>query len=606
VVHAVVRLPDDAIARDDALADWAVVFVHGIGEHSAGSTLARFGQPLADFARAHAGPRSTLDKAPGEWQLNLDYGRTTQRWLLTEMHWADDVAPPSYRQLLRWMVLAVPWVLHTDALLWSQRRPPRPRRRLRWAPVNYLKLWLWLYVSVTRGVLLLIGGLVVQLVLTTVGLVGLIPGLQGLARRLQRMLIGTVGDSYAYLFDEENWRRIEQRLIDAMERVHARAERIVVVTHSQGTAVMYRAVWARRLPENVVTWVSLGSGLQKLLALRVTQTRTLVIWAAFRLLTVGFFLASIPFWATKTNPQTGQDDPTPFTVIALLVGLVALLGPLRMVRRQRRQMVRAIRYPFSYRRLRWLDMYSFHDPVPGGPIPGTTGTEAERPIASVQVYNEGSFLRDHSGYIDNVEEVVRRIHDILTSPWTVDPFTARLLIERRARRVRLRQPMWWLAGGITCAFSAPIVRVAPQTTLDLAAIAVVGAVALFVLGRMWRSWNREVSASTMVDLLERTPTGRMVSVLGILSSVALLVAASAHIGVASSDKAGALAFWGITLTLSAGLLIVVLLLSLDTRAYKAARQSFARPTQDNPATTPSRPQRDPPSGCSDTTRSTRA
>jgi hypothetical protein len=343
-------------------------------------------------------------------------------------------------------VLVVPWVLHAYALLWSQRRPPKPRRRWWWALVYYFQVWPWrLLVAFARGMLLLIGGLVAQLILTVVGIVGLIPVLREPARRMQRTLIGSVGDSYAYLFDEATWRRIEQRLVDTMERMRCRADRIMVVTHSQSTAVMHRAVSARCIPENVVTWVSLGSGLQKLLVLHITRSGTLVAWAGFRLLAVGLFLASVPFWAMETDPKTGKNVLTGFTTVALMLGVVALLGPLRMVRRQRSQMARAIRAPLLYRRLRWLDLYSFHDPVPGGPIPGTTGIEAERPIASLRVFNEGSFLRDHSGYIDNVEEVVRRIHDILAPPRSVEPFTARQLVERRARRVRLRLPMWWLA-----------------------------------------------------------------------------------------------------------------------------------------------------------------
>jgi hypothetical protein len=519
--------------------------------------------------------------------MTLVDGLSTRRWLLTEIHWADVVAAPSYRQLLRWMVLVVPWVLHTDALLWSQRRPPKPRRRWWWAVVYYFQVWPWrLLVAFARGLLLLIGGLVVQLILTVVGIVGLIPVLRGPARRLQRMLIGSVGDSYAYLFDEATWWRIEQRLVSTMERMHSRADRIIVVTHSQGTAVMHRAVSARRIPENTVTWVSLGSGLQKLLALHVTRTRTLVAWAAFRLLTVGVFLASVPFWAMETDPKTGKNVTTDFTTFALMLGVLALLGPLRMVRQQRSKMTRAIRSPLLYNRLRWLDLYSFHDPVPGGPIPGTTGDEAERPIASLRVHNEGSFLRDHSGYIDNVEEVVRRIHDILGPTRTVEPFAARQLIERRARRVRLRRPIWWLAAGTTCALAAPIARVAPWNTLDLAAIAVSAAVTLFLLDRTWRRWNRKATASTMVDPMGRTPTSRMACRLGGLSFVALVVVMTVDSGVDPSDEVGALGFvltCGTALTLLAGFLTVILLLSLDHRAYRAARRSLAGPAGGQPA-----------------------
>ena len=441
------------------------------------------------------------------------------------------------------MVLVVPWILHSDALLWSQRRPPKPRRRRWWTLIYYLYVWaaklLWAF---ARGLLLLVGGLVAQLVLTVVGVVGLIPLLRGPARAVQRMLIISVGDSFAYLYDDATWRRIEQRLVDTLERVSSRADRILVVTHSQGTAVMHRAVGERRIPDRVATWVSLGSGLQKLLALRVTSARAFVAWAAFRLVTVGLFLASIPFWAMEIDPETGEEVPTEFTSYALMVGIVALVGPLVTVRRQRSHLIRVIREPLLHHRLRWLDLFSYHDPVPGGPIPGTTGDPVERPIASVEVYNEGSFLRDHSAYLDNVEEVVRRIHDALEPPRILEPFAARLLGERRARRVRLRRPLWALAAGITCALSAPVVRFAPSIALDMATIAIAGLLSVFLLDRTWRDWNRTATSSAMVQAVGRTPTIRMTLILGGVSFTALLVVTAAGVGVDPSDDVGVLRF----------------------------------------------------------------
>jgi hypothetical protein len=198
--------------------DWAVVFVHGIGGQVPGETLGRFGSPLAEYALAQHGPGSRLERDEGGWVIHIVDGTRVRRWRMVEVHWADLVTAPTYRQLLRWLVLVAPWILHADALLWSQRRPRTPRRAsIRWWLSIGLSLWsirlLWAFM---RGMMLLVAGALAQLVLTIVGLIGLVPALRGPALGLQRRLVGSVGDSFAYLYDAATWARIEQRLVDTV------------------------------------------------------------------------------------------------------------------------------------------------------------------------------------------------------------------------------------------------------------------------------------------------------------------------------------------------------------------------------------------------------
>jgi len=549
----------------------AVVFVHGIGQQSPGSTLARFGQPLADYCMANHGPGSSLERRSHEWALTLEDGRERSRWLITEVHWDDVVAPPTYRRLLRWMVVAVPWILHSDALLWSQRRPRKRLRRWWWMWALWVYVYLWTF---ARSMLLLVGGLVVQLVLALVGIVGLLPALRRPARWLQSLLIGSVGDSYAYIFDDATWRRIEQRLEDTLRLVSAHADKVVVVTHSQGTAVMHRAVWAGRTPQAVTTWVSVGSGLQKLLALHLTRSRTLVTWAIFRLVAVGLVLVSIPFWGMEHDATTGDDAPADLTAASVLLALLALLAPLVSVRRLRSRVHDAIRFPLSRHGFHLLDMYSFHDPVPGGPIAGTTGDDDERPVASVEVHNEGSFLRDHSAYLDNVEDVVSRIHDLMVPTTSSTSELASEHRERRARRVRLRRPLWALAAGLTCAFSAPAVWLAPGTALDVSAVAVSGVLTFRALDRTWRSWNKQASVLSMTHPLEGTPRGALAIPLTLLALAALLAITSVALATPPADTA-------LTFVVGSGALLLfcvcplaaVLLLSIDHRARRARRRA---------------------------------
>jgi len=569
--------PESAGEIGHERADWAVVFVHGIGQQVPGSTLSRFGPPIVEYADSIEGQQSRVEYAQETCWLTLDDGRITRRWLLVEAHWDDVVAPPTYRQLLRWMVLVVPWILHSDALLWSSRRPRRrPRRRWWAAAFYYTYVWgaklMWAFI---RGMAFLISGVVAQLVLTVVGLIGLVPALRGPARWLQRLLIGSVGDSFAYLYDEATWGRIERRLVDTVESIRPRAQRVAVVTHSQGTAVMHRALGAGLRPDWIATWISLGSGLQKLIGLREVTTRVLVGWAILRALSLGFFLASIPFWRMGTDPETGEDVPSDLTSFALLVGVAVLVAPYRSVRRRQRQVAGLVRRPLSHSQLHWLDLYTFHDPVPGGPIPGTTGEETEQPIASIEVHNEGSFLRDHSAYLDNVEEVVRRVYELLDPPRSVDRFAARQLAERRARRVRLRRVLWALTAGLTCALSVPVVRAASSMVGDVLAIGGAGLLSFFLVDRTWRTWNARATALTRVDPAGRTQVATVAWMFGGASFVALLVVPLGLLGVNASDYDGVLRFvgeWGRALTLIFGPLTLILLVTLDFRAYEAARR----------------------------------
>jgi hypothetical protein len=572
--------PDNSESGGEERADWAIVFVHGIGEQSPGSTLERFGPPVAAYARAHSGPQSALVRRPEGWGLTLDDGAAKRRWLLLEVHWADVVGAPTYRQLLRWLVLVAPWVLHTDALLWSERRARRPRK-VWWALFYYSYVWvakvLWAFL---RGMLLLIAGLVAQLVLTVVGVLGLVPALRGPARWVQRALIDSVGDSFAYLFDESTWRRIERRLVETIEYARPRAHRIAVVTHSQGTAVMHRALAGGRIPDRVAIWVSLGSGLQKLVSLRETTAQALVGWAAFRAVALGLLLASIPSWDRVRDPLTGEDVPTELTIAAVMFAIAILVAPYWSVRRNKRRLAQLIREPLQHGRLRWVDLYSFHDPVPGGPIPGTHGDATEQPIASVQVYNEESFLRDHSAYAGNVEEVVRRVHDLLEPTRALDPVLARRLEERRARRVRLRRLLLFLAAGTTGVLSASFMFLAPWTAVDMLAVVVAGLLSYVVLDGAWRRWHREATALAVVTPGGRTRIGRLAWIVVGWSLLALLGMMALFAVLDLPQIPGwqqAIGGFGIWLTLPCCLLAVIMLLTLDDRAREAAQRPLPGP-----------------------------
>jgi hypothetical protein len=262
----------------------------------------------------------------------------------------------------------------------------------------------------------------------------------------------------------------------------------------------------------------------------------------------------------------GGEKLTDLTGYALLAGIAVLLAPYRSVKRGKADVSRLIRQPLQPYHIRWLDLYSFHDPVPGGPIAG---------IESIEVYNCGSFLRDHSAYVANVEEVVRRIYELLEPPRVIDPFVAHQLVQRRARRVRLRRVLWPLALGAAFALSAPVVHLAPWAVVDAIAVASLGLLSLVGVDRLWLWWNSRATALSVTDPDGRTPIAPMAWLLGGGSVVAVLVLTLSMAGTDTTSYDTLLRFlssWGLSLTWICGVLTVILLVTLDFRAYEAARR----------------------------------
>jgi hypothetical protein len=567
----------------DRRSDWVVVFVHGIGSREPGATLQRFASALVDYALARHGPGSRVERGEDGWVVHLMDGADVRRWRLVEVHWDDVVAPPTYRRLLRWLVLVAPWMLHADALLWSQRRPRTPRRAplAWWLTIGLSVWWMRLLLGFLRGMALLTAGAVAQLVLSIIGLIGLVPALRAPARWVQRRLVGSVGDSFAYLYDAGTWSRIEQRLVDRVAAASSEADRVAVVTHSQGTAVMHRALANGSMPNVVMAWVSLGSGLQKLAALQVLTTRALVGWAVLRVAALGFFFASIPFWEYASDPATGELELSQLVVSVLMVTIIALSAPYPGIRRLKTAVERVVVAPLPAYKLRWLDLYSFHDPVPGGPMPGSNGpTPTWRPT-SREVFNEGSYRRDHNAYTGNVEHVIAPIHDLL-APTDVDALVARHVVERRVRRVRARTPLCVLMVATGLALATPVIRIAPWPAGGVAVVAAVW-LSTVILDSTWKRWNKQDTALAATRPGPASPVHSTVGVIAAWSVVASIAESLATNGVDLDQVGGLLRLASLSgngLTLVFAPLVIGLIVTADRRAYNAARRVVDPPPAD--------------------------
>ena len=145
--------------------------------------------------------------------------------------------------------------------------------------------WLW---ASSKAVAQLLGAMaftpVFMILLALTLVLGLlpIPQLRSLILTTQTMLIGTVGDSLAFVESPLRAALIRGRILEGLERLKGRCERTVIVAHSQGAAATLDALGGildhdetgespapapqGPVPDALVTF---GSGVNQLVSLKV-------------------------------------------------------------------------------------------------------------------------------------------------------------------------------------------------------------------------------------------------------------------------------------------------------------------------------------------------
>ena len=427
-----------------------VLFVHGIGEQQEGDTLIAFGEPLIAWLRqwveghgqfAFAEPlrqkqrerlerdnlrpdgievtttallpsrRDSLDPPHSYVQLRFkpesEREQRKQCWLFAECWWGEQVKAPPVFALLAWMFSRGPWIAaaHCAERAWRFTHPQqsgavgtRTARVLRRFDATRWRYLIWPLAAVEFLVL----AAVLQMLLLIAALLALIP-LPFVRRYVAVVLQRTtsiLGDSYGLVANDAQRGAILTRFRGAVEWLDARCEKVVIVAHSQGAAVVHAALSAEviRPPPLLVTF---GAGLVKLAQLRQCELSRSV-----RLLVAGWILpALLAAVATHVWAAGGDVDIAELKILPwILYGAAALcvIGALTAWSETRSQLAPALKH----RPQRWIDLYASSDPVPQGPLdeylPGC-GVESER------IINRRSILSDHNTYWKNKPEFVSRV-----------------------------------------------------------------------------------------------------------------------------------------------------------------------------------------------------
>jgi hypothetical protein len=411
-----------------------ILFVHGIGTQRKGETLTNFGGGLYQWlvsAKDRGERRHFTDVtlgdarlvapedpgAPAHASLTLHpVAQTPVRWLLAESWWAEAFAAPSFTDLASWGVNIVPWTLgshfgaHVRAI-WVRR--DENTRTLDWAT--------WV-MRLTRGLV----GLAASLVLSVAALaalvlmliVALVPisSLRKWLGTVQQVLAASIGDSYTFVARPFEAAAIVGQVRRDLRWLSDRCDHLVIVAHSQGAAVSFRAI-RDDVPSKLRLFFTLGSGLRKLVELEhIMKSGGRFQRAAF--FTLGGLLlapaALIVISAMYQNPAVlfRDQDPISWVILsaeALISVALLIAGFVDFTRGFGRDLAREEGETLAHTKMRWVDCYSTADAVPNG---ATFETQPEIPASnapkqfSIEVCNSRSISADHTSYWANLDEFV--------------------------------------------------------------------------------------------------------------------------------------------------------------------------------------------------------
>ncbi|MGH9271522.1 MAG: hypothetical protein ACRDZ2_09630, partial [Ilumatobacteraceae bacterium] len=360
-----------------------------------------------------------------------------------------------------------------------------------------------------------------QIVVLAAILVGRIRPLRWMVVGLQRMLSEIVGDTYALLQSEVSFRKMVDQVRADLRWLSDRCDAVVVVAHSQGTAVAHEVVRAGPSPgwaPPSFRFVTFGAAVGRFVGMRAlaeSTRRAFTAASAYLVLTgalnAALLVAVATIWLSpevRLHPSAWYDEMT-FYVLCALFALLLPAGtaawlPIslkRLLTRHRSQLGIA---GWAAREV-WRDLYASADPVPNGPLrepdvsPDRLRSDDGGAATPTQVGNRRNPFRDHTIYWNNSDEFVTYLMATvapLTGPLrsSIEPATPAMHAAAHARSKRLTSlnqvrlaALLWVTVVCVTQWSAEASS-AMRWTLSAWSIAV--GMTLAGVFYLWSAWNR--------------------------------------------------------------------------------------------------------------------
>lgn len=425
-----------------------LLFVHGMGEQERGDTVTEMGDALTEWLRRWIAEIPKADFKIREATLRTEGGASvgpsshvsvvlsddagaSQEWLLAESWWAGAFRPATFKELAVWAASVGPWLI-------ASQGSGIHRRLWTATATGWSRLWRWPLRLGSSVVIALLAALVAAVVtpsafvLLLVSLVP-IPVVSDIARRLAHNLAGSFGDLLVLVRSPVRFAAMAERVRDDIARLDAQCERVMVVAHSQGSAVAWQGIKrAAQQPAcdrpEVALFVSFGQAMRKLKSLYrlhevggSMQTRFSLLALLSSILLVVVLVAGVLALAEvlvregELGTAIGDWD---WHWIALLAGAGGVLVVQLILQAMATandgaseidlvKEIRAVRKSFGD--FRWVDLWASADPAPNGPLLAARWPDVEPYVASYKLRNMGSTALDHSVYWSNVTEFVSAI-----------------------------------------------------------------------------------------------------------------------------------------------------------------------------------------------------
>lgn len=462
------ELPRAPVPRDDAVETppgdpqepkpyrLGILFVHGMGEQERGDTITQMGDALSDWFRRSLANReervtdfsireATLrgsQSTTGTTAVSVSglahasvvltgpdkEGTRSEEWLLAESWWADAFRPATFSELAAWAIAVGPWLIASQEAGLRQRmrlananqRPALWRRAL-----DVLLSWLVIFLAA------LVAAVITPL---AIGLLALslipVPGVSGAIRGLVQNLSGSFGDLLVLVRSPVRFAAMAERVRSDIDWVHERADRVMVVAHSQGSAVSWHAI--RRTAQvgakdrsRVDLFLTFGQAFRKLKALHRIHTRAPGVdqfwFGILATLSTLLILAAALQTATAVGTLIGEEGSVGeawalvYGNVLAAAGLLAVLGVVQFILRTQAEdnddqseidILKDLRKVQEvFQDFAWIDLWASADPAPNGPL-------FKKPVdgvRSVRIRNLASTVFDHSVYWSNVTEFVSAV-----------------------------------------------------------------------------------------------------------------------------------------------------------------------------------------------------
>jgi hypothetical protein len=430
-------------------AEFGVLFVDGIAKQRPGSAVTSLAGALFRWlyrwnkAEGLWVPRSPVLRetrlpGPGDGQpayvileapLFLSSGQRYGRWLLAESSWANAYATPRFLELAQWV-----WKVSTCLLVlqfviplrrhWRQYAQDRARgialpRRLDSA-------------SACLAYLLLMGVAAMSSVLVSVVLLVLamaaalpIPRIDKAVQWVVVHLSAILGDSYLLSHCPVEFAAMRSKVASDLRWLQERCDVVAVVAHSQGAAIAHQVLRDAGPAGGVQAFITAGQGISKLHLLQRMDWDPAghrAAWHSRLFVVIGLLCAGLP----ALGVIAGRIGVPALQVLAaaswypwqICAGFAFLvIGVRHALRANGSGVDESLALPRAAPHMTWRDYYASADPVSNGQLappgaiaahghPDPTSPQYGLPDPCDQVYNKGSLLTDHNGYLRNQDQFV--------------------------------------------------------------------------------------------------------------------------------------------------------------------------------------------------------